>query len=150
MREIKFRGQRTDNDKWVYGYYFVATARQLGHNVPLASARLCHSILDEDGVKWDIHPKSVGQFTGLCDKQNVDIYEGDIVICTIWETLADENGSEEREGRATAQVKYLEDDARYYLYDMEGNWISETTEPWTEDFDIEVVGNVYENKELLE
>ena len=66
MREIKFRGKRVDNSKWVYGYYLVAGGipfiSTFGEKEPIA-----------------VIPETVGQYTGLHDKNGKEIYEGDIL-----------------------------------------------------------------------
>ena len=71
MREIKFRGKRVNNGKWVYG-------------VPLYSVVGAKVIIDtiqsyEDLRYYTVIPETVGQFTGLHDKNGKEIYEGDIV-----------------------------------------------------------------------
>lgn len=64
MRTIKFRGQRIDNKEWVYGFFF-KTSR----------GSFVGEYLDEQ----EVIPETVGQFTGLTDKDGEEIYEGDFV-----------------------------------------------------------------------
>ena len=67
--EITFRGQRTDNKEWVYWNEF---------------GEYTEPFLDEFGMhshvsRHDIIPETVGQFTGLKDKNGKKIYDGDII-----------------------------------------------------------------------
>lgn len=65
MRDILFRGKRIDNGEWVYGYYSLF--------------KESHAIMCDDGLWRKVVPESVGQFTGLYDKHNNKVFEGDIL-----------------------------------------------------------------------
>lgn len=72
MREIKFRGKRIDNNEWVYGYL----QKQAVEGEEYYITWPCTELINNCRV---VIPKTIGQFTGLYDKKNVPIYEGDIL-----------------------------------------------------------------------
>ena len=131
MREIKFRG-KTRNGKWVYGY-----AAKFAHgSVPV--------ILEdtEDGITpRKIIPDTVGQFTGLCDYDRTEIFEGDIVKCSYSRPvdIGSFDGPKEQEETVIGAVEYRNGCFFIGVYDIGSFDIDET----------EVIGNIYDNPELL-
>ena len=113
MREILFRGKRYDNGKWVKGHY----------NNTLRYNNL-HWIWDgKNHLKID--PETVGQFTGLTDKNGKKIFEGDILK---WDVA--EWGGEHCE-----------------LVEWDYSLLSMRKNDW-QHF-CEVIGNIHDNPELL-
>ena len=140
-REIKFRGKRLANAEWCYG--------------SLVKCGNKNHIIGFDEVDLDGHhiryysdrpvftkQETIGQFTGLYDKNGKEIYEGDILMCI--------GQREDNKGRKYLRkvsfkngsfcMSVLEYNIDSYLYKhiVNGklNW--------------EVIGNIYDNKELLE
>jgi hypothetical protein len=71
MREMLFRGKRKDNGEWVYGYYYVSA------NIHYIT--ISYSEMEYDLDNWEVDENSVGQFTGVYDKNGNKVFEGDIV-----------------------------------------------------------------------
>ena len=137
MRTIKFRGKRIDNGEWVYG------SLDLTDN----SATIMWDRTDNDGdtVPWfaNVDPDTVGQFTGLLDKNGREIYEGDIFTVN---------------GKYPKLIEYRQEYAGFCMantYDLEDRPYIEPWQrihlDWWTDYKrgIMLIGNIHDNPELL-
>ena len=135
MRQILFRGYNRKNNKWLYGYYLVNRGQHF--ICPESVANPIASL--EDFV---VEEESVGQYTGTKDKEGRDIYEGDIVKAPLLDPIFGDVLSDAFDNVAITfhncsfAVAYYEGRHNIYLQDLYDK--------------IEVVGNTYQNKELLE
>ena len=127
MREILFRGKRTDNGEWVEGAYF-----------PPASTIISYQQELIDGVNtfmdFCVIPETVGQYTGLTDKNGKKIFEGDILDC----------------GDRVVIVEWHRYcgtwDSRFIKY--KGEKCSNGITPVEWKYRAVIIGNIYDNPEL--
>ena len=150
MREILFRGKRIDSGEWVYGTMY-KIAIDINPFILTVGKRGCSYQVDEE---------TVGQYTGLIDKNGVKIFEGDIV------DLFGMNGKVVQDCGAfgIAFMKTIDYDlleskmpfnnsANFCFSD---NFISLWEIFWNYEqddnplYDVEVIGNIMDNPELLE
>lgn len=155
MRDILFRGKRKDNGEWVEGFY------SQFHNRPTINEPNSHQIFEliDEGIKlfgtsiggfWRIvDPETVGQYTGLKDKNGKKIFEGDYWVDT------DENDVfvvEFRDGQFCFVTYGVRGALMEYGWDeIAGGFGECDCEPMTDYIieNIEINGNIHDNPELL-
>lgn len=117
MRTIKFRGNRVDNGGWVYGDLLT------NNPTPQILAFYGQYLVDKD---------TIGQFTGLLDKNGKEIFEGDIV--------------RDSEGRIS-YVKWLIQRCGFVL--VYERFDKDITGSYGKIEHLEVIGNIHDNPELI-
>ena len=143
-REIKFRGKRTDNDQWIYGGFHYHKEVMLGVSSQEQFDKNNKSLIVMDGMSdwnlsvpincYEVFRESVGQYTGLKDRNEKEIYEGDIV-----------KRSAGKFGDVISLVEYNSITAMFTTKLNDSNY----NDTCLSDYDYEVIGNIYENPDLV-
>lgn len=143
MREILFRGKCADTGKWYQGQYIHLhkTTYCIKEDYDKDKNNDIHQIVFEKMTDWglpnqhlrvDVVPETVGQYTGLTDKNGKKIFEGDIVIT--------KTTSYEFVGCILYSTEYI----RFVCMTK-----SKIPYPMDSTFEYIVIGNIYDNPELL-
>ena len=129
MREILFRGKQEDGE-WVYGWFCPKDLE------PSTFAVIdTPNIIREKDLLWcEVVPETVGQYTGLTDKNGTKIFEGDIVRAT--------------QNRIHDECYVGYENGTFMLYPKNGKIYERTLwEYWYNDWEVEVIGNIHDNPE---
>ncbi len=131
MREILFRGKRVDNGEWVEGDSLIHSMYKKGD--------VCIGVVEGMGIH-SVLPETVGQYTGLTDKNGKKIFEGDIIFCS-----QEINGNfiDRHIEFGFVEMKH----GAFGLHRKQG-WYRPFKD-WLEDYEYEIIGNIHDNPELL-
>lgn len=134
MRTIKFRGKSIDTQEWVYGDLETA---------PIKEYSVIHTYKEDEAYKGQVKvvKESVGQFTGLVDKNGTEIYEGDII----------ESGGIRHLVRFCTEQGRFDCTLTLYVGDQDFDRTERCglSQRWIDEFGKTVIGNIHDNPDLL-
>ena len=128
MREILFRGKRTINGDWVYGDFVRGNERK-----SLRDSIFVYDSETQSFNDYEINPSTLGQYTGLTDKNGKKVFEGDIIRKT-------NKGRHPEIFIANIRTRFYTNEEVYY-----GPF-----DHFAESCEYEIIGNIHDNPELLE
>ena len=148
MREILFRGKSENDGQWVEGSLVITTIEP-AFDAPVK----CYCIEDmtigvfpnefQSGLSETVDPETVGQYTGLTDKNGKKIFEGDIVAQSWYD-------HDEPSDDSFGEVVFCEYDCSFSVMDVQKDGIVPLGRCHAYHWEAEVIGNIHDNPELLE
>ena len=138
-REIKFRAKNKSSGEWYVGELHLAS------KVPHIHPDVLSSI--------PITPDTIGQYTGLKDKNGKEIYEGDIVEWLFFYTICSSNGADgDREELLKGVIEWRQGGFVFRVLENDfenAGWYSISDLHTETQTDVKVIGNIHDNPELL-
>lgn len=135
QREVKFRGKRVDNGEWVYGSLLISEPQEK------SLEPLHYFICPLDKGYHRVIPETIGQYTGLHDKNGKEVYEGDIIQFNDGIVINKSNTHK-------SAVKWVDELGGFYIHaDCIGYY--QVNPSQCKMYHFEVIGNVFEDPELI-
>ena len=146
MREILFRGKRVNNEEWVEGTYY--PVKYTGFSIPGGTDYYILTYPSGGGkIQAQVIPETIGQYTGLTDKNGVKIFEGDIV--KEYKTKDKVKGVV-KFGEYQSGINKYADDLGFYVEWTTENFLIRELGYWCRKNMLEIISNIHDNPELLE
>ena len=142
MREMLFRGKRLDNGEWVYGSFCMDALEQFNG---LCGVDGFIRLYDKGKGKmqtYEVDRETVGQYTGLMDKNGKRIFEGDIVAQNWYDY-------DEPRDDSFGKVVFCEYDCSFSVMDVNKDGFMPLGRCGSYHWEVEVIGNIHDNPELL-
>lgn len=139
MREILFRGKRIDNDEWVYGSFCMDAIEQFKGPVGVDGFIRLYDKAKDKMQMHEVDRETVGQYTGLKDKNGKRIFEGDI-LCWV--------GPDGESGKVV--VVYFGGAFMLESVECPGADADLFADFEIGDQTLEIIGNIHDNPKLLE
>lgn len=143
MEKIKFRALTAGSGEWVIGDLIHLDKEILIAGEGMPSGKFVNGHIDLQAIS--IYPPSIGQFTGLNDKNGVEIYSGDIVKEIVTRYDFDKpDGEDEYEEVRISTVEYT--GHGFWIKDEYFGWEGEGLWNWE---NLEVIGDIHQHPHLL-
>lgn len=136
VRIIKFRSKRIDNREWVHGDFV-----QIEDDKFIYDYDICDNGVSDipqlSQIKWNVIPETVGQFTGLKDKDGREIYEGDYLFDGVQTWLVEHSLT-----TCGFHARDIHAKSIFSLYHLCNKHNCER--------EVKVIGNIFDNPKLLD
>lgn len=144
------KGKRKDNNEWIEGYC-------------VCNGEHCYIFSDELGIitinwkRYEVIPETVGQCTGLKDKNGKWIFEGNIIRTQPFSDRPYSSKAKYKQHIGVVEYRISHFKNSFYEQDYRAEWRASIKDygkfvycDWNEFFKCEVIGNIHDNPELLE
>ena len=141
MREILFRG-KMDNGEWVYGSFCMDALEQFNGLCGIDGFIRLYDKGKGNMQTYEVDRETVGQYTGLMDKNGKRIFEGDIVAQNWYDY-------DEPRDDSFGKVVFCEYDCSFSVMDVNKDGFMPLGRCGSYHWEVEVIGNIHDNPELL-